>query len=182
MLEGALMPAPLWPARGGAAGSRFADLCLRMNLLPTLDAHVFIRPSAGLSHYSDDLSTQSFGRKLHVREVETQSVALLIEMPMGAGPMVAADKGHVVASDPKVAPRICSDLWARGDKIHRPSSIRLLGVDFAGAGKPGRATRNKRLAKVKGRIVKLKIARAAGVTTARFFKAANEPAALYATE
>ena len=63
MLEGAVMAAPLSPSRGGLAGSRFADMCLRMNLLPTLDAYVAIRPSSCVSVYIDDLSTQSFGRQ-----------------------------------------------------------------------------------------------------------------------
>ena len=56
--------------------------------------------------------------------------------------MVAADKGHVVSSDPKVAKQICFDLKARGIKTTSPSSIRLLGVDFAG--EPDRATRRGR--------------------------------------
>lgn len=35
MLEGTIMAAPLWPARGGPAGCRFSDMSLRMSILST---------------------------------------------------------------------------------------------------------------------------------------------------
>ena len=151
---------------------------LRKNLLSTLDSYVAIRPSSGLSVYIDDLSTQSFGKKKHVRSVETQNVALLIEMlqvppPTGTVLKVAANKGHVVSSDPKVAALTCNDLRVKCISATAPSSIRLLGFDFAGGGKLGRSTRTKCMGKVKSRPVELSIARAAGV---------NEPAPLYAAD
>ena len=58
----------------------------------------------------------------------------------------------------------------------------MLGADVANGAKPSRQTRAKRLVKVGARMVQLNLARAAGISTARFFKAANEPAALYATD
>lgn len=90
MLEGTVMASPLWPAKGGAAGSRFADMCLRMILIRTFGAYVMVRPFACLSVYVDDLSTQSFGRKEHVQETETDNVTVLVRMleappPAGAG-------------------------------------------------------------------------------------------------
>ena len=91
---------------------------------------------------------------------------------------MAAIKGHVVPFDPQVAELICHDLRGRGIRSTAFSPIRLLGVEFAGGGKPGRTTWAKLLAKGKGRAVKLRIARAAGITTARFSKTANETAAL----
>ena len=77
---------------------------------------------------------------------------------------------------------ICRDLRGCGVISSTPTSIRQLGVDVASGAKPSKQTRAKRLGKVRGRTVKLRIARAAGVSAARFFKAANEPAALYATD
>ena len=103
-------------------------------------------------------------------------------LPLGAGLKVAASKGHIVASDLSVAKLICRDLRGRGVTSNATTSIRLLGADFASGAKPSRLTRAKRLCKVRGRTVKLRIARAAGVSTARFFKAADEPAALHATD
>ena len=88
--------------RGGGAGSRFENMCVRMNLLPTLDAYVAIRPSAGLSvSICWAVGLQSFGRKEHVREAETQNITWLIEMlqatpPARASLTVAANKRQVV--------------------------------------------------------------------------------------
>ena len=118
-------------------------MCLRMNLIDTLDNYVAIRPSAGLSVYSDDLSTHTYGRKERVRKVEAEtSLCLLIEMlqappPTGVGFMVAADQGHVVAPDPKIATLICSDLRAMGIKSTGDRRSDSLGSTSRGAGSQG---------------------------------------------
>ena len=89
MLEGAVMAAPLWPARGGPACSRFADMCLRMNFLDTLDKYVAIRPSAGRRPLHPVVREERARKR---REVEAQNVAVLVEMlHTSAGPMVAAE-------------------------------------------------------------------------------------------
>ena len=98
MYKGAVASHPLWPRRGAPAGSRFADLALRIVLVLPLDGFIIKWPSSNLSVYIDDLTTQSFGRIPDVKRLVPRQALALAEAIRQADLEVAKDKGQVVAS------------------------------------------------------------------------------------
>ena len=58
-------------------------------------------------------------------------------------------------------------------------TVKNLGIDFAFGAKSAEPTRQQRINKVKQRGIKLETIRSAGISTARFYKTANEPAGMY---
>ena len=124
---------PLWPDRGAPAGSRFADVALRIVLIEPMDGFVHRWPNCNLSVYIDDFTTQHFGRISDVKRhmvASSRSLKLAIEQ---ADLNIAPDKGQLVATRKGHAVEIAQAMskCPQCPPVVVGKSIRHLGADFS---------------------------------------------------
>ncbi len=182
-------PEPLWPSNGAPAGSRFADVWLRMVLIAPLDKFRVIQPSVVLSCYVDDLGTQVFGPRTNLARRSAEATADLVAcVDKGAGLKFAGDKWVVTASSKAIAKQACNHAAKITSKDRMPvqlkveQTMRNLGADFASGAKCQGRERRARVAKARKRCNRLEAIKLAGIQTERFHTVALLSVGSYAAD